>query len=111
MKRIIAEGMLFLFLSGCASMFGNGPIAMSRRNAYLQAHPHNTFSREILSGQVSVGMSMADVDAMWGSECSVYQTAAYGTTYNCKTNMLADQYDPGMMVLFDNSDHVVSWVN
>lgn len=110
MKRMIVYAAL-LALAGCASLVGNGPIAMSRRNQYLQQHPGNPFAQQILAGQISVGMTLDDVDAMWGSECSVYQVASYGTTYNCQTNMLADQYDPGMMVLFDNSGHVVSWTN
>jgi hypothetical protein len=98
-------------LTGCASMVGNGPIAMARRTRYLQAHPNDPYASNILAGHIVVGMSLDDVDAMWGSQCSLYQTSSYGTTYTCQTNMLADQYAPGMMVLFDSTDHVMSWVN
>jgi hypothetical protein len=115
MKRMMAAVLAALMLTGCAgvinSLSGNGPIAQARRDKYLQAHPDNKYAQQIRLGVLSVGMSEEDLQALYGSQCSISNTSSMGTFYQCQTNMLSDTTDPGTMVLVDNEGHVVSWIN
>ncbi len=40
--------------------------ASSRRNTYVQANPKSSYITEIQQGQISLGMSMAEVEATGG---------------------------------------------
>jgi hypothetical protein len=109
MKRMLVY-VAMLMLSGCATWQGNGPADVARRNAYISAHPGDKYAEEIRLRLITVGMSMDDVTAMWGDTCHTYGESQVGTSYLCQPDTTADQ-NTGTIVLFDNSNHVVSWVN
>lgn len=115
MKRMLAitfAATAVLALSGCmatlGSLSGNGPIAQARRAAYIKAHPDNPFNAQIQRGELAAGMSLDDLQALYGSQCGYSANSSVGTFYQCNLDML-NEYDT-TTVLVDNTGHVASWV-
>ena len=115
MKRMlfaVCAMLMVLSLSGCMealkSLSGNGPMAQARRTRYLQSHPNDPYAQQILAGQLARGMSLDDLQAVYGSMCGYSSDSSLGTFYECHLNILDN--DQTMMVLVDNSGHVASWV-
>lgn len=108
----VACSMLAIPLSGCLatlqSLSGNGPVAQARRTAYITDHPNDPYNASIKAGNLAVGMSLDDLQALYGSECGYSSESSVGNFYECHLNML-DNTD-SIMVLVDNSGHVASWI-
>lgn len=115
MRRLFFMSLACACLSGCMAtvnaLSGNGPIAQARREKYLQAHPDDAYAASIRAGVPAVGMSLDDLQALYGSQCAVSNLSSAGTFYECHTSMLDDPYSPGMTILVDNTGHIASWVN
>ncbi|MGN6383647.1 MAG: hypothetical protein ACTHMK_13675 [Dyella sp.] len=115
MKRMFAftlAAIAAFTLSSCmttlGSLSGNGPIAQARRADYIKAHPGNPFNPQIQRGELAEGMTLDDLQALYGSQCGYSADSSAGTFYECHLDMLND-YDT-TTVLVDNSGHVASWI-
>lgn len=75
---------------------------------YVQAHPNDPFNSAIQAGTLAVGMSLDDLQAVYGSNCGYSSNSSEGDFYQCNLDIL-DQYDT-LTVLVDNSGHVASWI-
>lgn len=109
MPRFAVIALLVTGLCGCATLEGNGPDAQARRAAFVHAHPGNDYNTAILMGQIMTGMSREEVTASQGDNCTIEGASNYGYSMRCHTTAQDLAYDPGTLVLFDNTGHVTSW--